>query len=525
MLHPIQKVRLFYTQTVLPAIYDYSLSFYEALCKLAATVNDTIESVEEISDKTDDLQTQIDNLDPAHVTEQISEINQNITNINNTLDDYSDDIEGLRTDVNNIRADITDINVELADHETRITLLEGAAYGSGVVPVDAETVAQMIQDAIDGLTQDTIAPLQNEVDAVVAGGYTPEYGAVDFGKGKLLMHDPIPQDPDRMVLVTDDIQVSAAYVRALNMVYGSFYISWPEDVTLNYNKVDKYVLCWKNSEDLPPIAHDFPGIKVEWDNETHAPDLVKFGINYNNALTKRVDTYFTPNRDNYISYIGYGYRWYSEVYMNDIAVGSTSDPGFQWAPIQIPFCYLSIASGGMTETNIEDIEDVSRGIDQGALTMTHTSLGINQIGPDVCRGFGFEFNIHNLTTMGSATYAGNFFGSARMSREGAVVMNYKSDNDNYIRFYGRGASTNATISNKISAGATYKVIYLYREKTLTLYDALGDVVGVVENFDYIPNSNPNYNETAVLFGFIRDTGTASQTSYGTIDKFRVFTLH
>ena len=44
----ITKVRLFYTQHVLPLIYDYSLSFYEALCKIADTLNDTIEAVEEL---------------------------------------------------------------------------------------------------------------------------------------------------------------------------------------------------------------------------------------------------------------------------------------------------------------------------------------------------------------------------------------------------------------------------------------------------------------------------------------------
>ena len=64
MLDPkrITKIRLFYSQHVLPLVYDYSLSFYEALCKVAGVMNDTIEAVEEIDERVTQNTTNITNL-------------------------------------------------------------------------------------------------------------------------------------------------------------------------------------------------------------------------------------------------------------------------------------------------------------------------------------------------------------------------------------------------------------------------------------------------------------------------------
>lgn len=524
MLHPINKVRIFYTQHVLPLIYDYSLSFYEALCKMAKTLNDTIESVEEISDKTEDLQEQINALDPVNITEQLESIHTDINNINNSITNINNDIEELRTTVIEQGQDLTGIHNTLADHETRISILEGYAF-EGITPATKEYV-----DTHDVILEQTIVnnyitDLQDQIDAISGGGYTPVYGSVDFGKAKLLRYDPTLQN---MVVVRDDIQVSAAYVKALNMVYGSFYISFDEDQTLNYIPADTYVLCWKNSQDLPPIAHDFPGIKVQWDDETHAPDTVKFGINYNNKLTKRIDTFFTPNRDQYPGVIGTGYRWYSELYMNDIVIGEEGEDNFQWAPIQIPFCYLSLKSGGLIETDIVNIEEpVTRGSGSSPYELARNPVDLDWLDSSNCAGWGIEFNIHNLTGSSSASsvYRGGFVGLGRMSRQGTIFMKYTDDTTSQITvFGGSGSSSNAVINNKIKAGERMRLVYMYADRTLTLYDGLGDMVAQVDNFDYTPNKNDSYNTTGLLFGYTNDTGGKTLGSYGTIDEFRVFTL-
>ena len=103
-------------------------------------------------------------------------------------------------------------------------------------------------------------------------------------------------------------------------------------------------------------------------------------------------------------------------------------------------------------------------------------------------------------------------------------MKYVDDSNSDIRVWGVNATVTARIQNKIKAGERMRLIYLYEDKTLTLYDALGDVVGSVSDFEYAPNKNSDYVTTGLLFGYTNDTGGKTLGSYGTIDEFRVFKL-
>lgn len=514
---PIARLRFWYAQTVLPLVYDYSLSLYELVCKLADSINQTIDAIDELDDKVDDIQHQIDVLDPTNIEQQLTNINNRIDNIEGDVTNIENQVLNIGDDITSLRETVQGHTNELADHETRISILEGYAF-EGITPATKQYVDDAIAAAIAGIKTDDIEDLQDQIDALVGGGYTPVYGSVDFGTGLLLKHDPTEQDPDRMVVASSDFQVSAAYVQALNMVYGCLYISMSEGAEVNAIPADTYVLVWKNSADLPPIAHDFPGIKVQWDTETHKPDLIKLGINYNNAFTKRCDTFFTPNRDNYADYVGAGYRWYSEVYLNNIAVGS---PVREWAILQIPFCYLSLKSSGYTETDLYTIGDspVTQASGAGIVDIHDNLASATNIGSDVCEGWGIEFNA-NITPNSSGAYRGTFFSAGRTSRGGLIQLNYRSDADNYCRVFETNVGAR-TIANELEANKTYKLIYLYEDKTLTLYDEYGDVLDQLENLTYVPTT---YTEDSVLFGHINDTGGRSQQSYGTINSFRFFKL-
>lgn len=519
----ITKVRLFYTQHVLPLIYDYSLSFYEALCKIADTLNDTIEAVEELDTRVTQNTTNINNLTTIvnNFDDRIEAAEQNAQDAKDATDALTIDLETLRTQVIRNRTDINNHTSELADHETRISVLEGYAF-EGVTPVSQDDMETYINNYFTKIINEIINPMRDEIDALAQGGYTPVYGSVDFGQGVLLK----AMGDGTMEIASRDFQVSAAYVQALNMVYGCIYISQSEGAVVDAVPGNKFVLCWKDSPDLPPIAHDFPGVKVAWDDETHVPDLFKMGIDYNNLLSKRVDAFYTPNRDQYPGYLGTGYKWYAPVYLNNISTGS---PVENWAIIQIPFCYLSLRSGGMTETDIVNIQDeapISRGEDGTPYVLARNPVDHDQISSQNCAGWGIEFKIRNLSgsSHASSVYRGGFCGLGRMSRQGTIFLQYKSDSESRIRVFGLNGSVNATIDNKIKAGERFRLVYLYEDQTLTLYNQLGDVVGSVSDFEYAPNNNPDYVTTGILFGYTNDTGGKTLGSYGTIDEFRVFKL-
>ena len=518
---PIARLRFWYAQTVLPLVYDYSLSLYELVCKLADSINQALDAVDELDDKVDQLQELVESMDIEALRQEINNfediVNQNTIIVNN----LGENLETLRTQVINNTSHLNDVDNTLADHETRISVLEGYAF-EGISPVTQDYLENYVNNFFQTVINEYITNMQGEIDALAQGGYTPVYGSVDFGEGVLLKS----LGDGTMEIASRDFQVSAAYVQALNMVYGCFYISQSEGASVNAIPGDTYVLCWKDSTDLPTIAHDFPGVKVAWDDETHVPDLFKMGIDYNNTFTKRVDAFYTPNRDQYPGYLGTGYKWYAPVYLNNIATGS---PVENWAIIQIPFCYLSLASGGMTETDIVNIQDeapISRGEDGTPYVLARNPVDHDQIASQNCAGWGIEFKLDSLSgsSHASSVYPGGFCGLGRMSRQGTIFLQYKSDSESRIRVFGVGGSTNATIDNKIKAGQRFRLIYLYEDQTLTLYDQLGDVVGSVSDFEYAPNNNPDYVTTGILFGYTNDTGGKTLGSYGTIDEFRVFKL-
>lgn len=73
----------FWCQSVLPLVYDDSLSYYEVLCKVVKYINELIDSDKEIINDIDELRAElkvvqewIDNFDPSFVEKIIAEYMQ-----------------------------------------------------------------------------------------------------------------------------------------------------------------------------------------------------------------------------------------------------------------------------------------------------------------------------------------------------------------------------------------------------------------------------------------------------------------
>lgn len=79
MPRPMRHFR-FWCQSVLPLVYDDSLSYYEVLCKVVKYINDLIdqdkefaEDIEELKKELEEVQQWIDNFDTSYAEKIISE--------------------------------------------------------------------------------------------------------------------------------------------------------------------------------------------------------------------------------------------------------------------------------------------------------------------------------------------------------------------------------------------------------------------------------------------------------------------
>lgn len=82
-LHPL----FFKCHKILPLVYDESLSYYEVLCKVAKSVNETIESVNQLNDNLVDVNSTVN-----HHTEQINAIAEEINNFESEINGKFDEL-------------------------------------------------------------------------------------------------------------------------------------------------------------------------------------------------------------------------------------------------------------------------------------------------------------------------------------------------------------------------------------------------------------------------------------------------
>lgn len=109
---------------ILPATYGESLSYMEAIAKLAYKVNETIEAVNGLNDNVDALNDSVLNL------------NTRITNVENTLSSFLDDIEKqfeeitkeydrkIDAKLGEVDVKLAEVDAELVNVDARVTALE-----------------------------------------------------------------------------------------------------------------------------------------------------------------------------------------------------------------------------------------------------------------------------------------------------------------------------------------------------------------------------------------------------------------
>lgn len=183
----LQKLNLIMNQT-LPATYDDSLSYYEALSKICYEVNEIIDRI---------------NADEALIaanSEAIASINTQIASINNSLKADAEKIQQLTTQINGLLQTMQQLATQVNDLRTRVNKIE-SDFNTGF-----ETPHITLTQALLPGSPSNWAATKAYVDSKISNEFTPivltgnggpavlTQMTVRFDKTGLIIYGSISQD-------------------------------------------------------------------------------------------------------------------------------------------------------------------------------------------------------------------------------------------------------------------------------------------------------------------------------------------
>lgn len=120
MYKHVENVKYPYCQKVLPLTYDNSLSYYEAISKIVATVNDIVAIINVFDPP--DLQPIYDRLDAI---EAVNESQQSaIDELRSEVNVITENVDNLLTNVATLTDQVATLESVAENHERRISALE-----------------------------------------------------------------------------------------------------------------------------------------------------------------------------------------------------------------------------------------------------------------------------------------------------------------------------------------------------------------------------------------------------------------
>ena len=151
---------LFWSQKVLPLVYDDSLSYYEVLCKVVNFLNNTIQDMDAVEANTDALRTAYDELQ-GYVNTYFDNLDIQ-TEINNKLDAMAED--GTLTELvgNFINQGMVDTAVSEQIGETVAGQIDGAVANQ-IDDVVAEQMPETIGDEVTAWLNENVDPVGSAV--------------------------------------------------------------------------------------------------------------------------------------------------------------------------------------------------------------------------------------------------------------------------------------------------------------------------------------------------------------------------
>lgn len=118
----VEPIRHLYCQKILPLVYDDSLSYYEALCKFVAKVNEVVEALNNVSV---DILTEANSYTDNAIKEQQQAIDNKVLELQNLIDNTVDRFDLLIAELQRQYSEFTRLtNAQLDAFNSKLTQLD-----------------------------------------------------------------------------------------------------------------------------------------------------------------------------------------------------------------------------------------------------------------------------------------------------------------------------------------------------------------------------------------------------------------
>lgn len=141
------KNLMFICHKILPLVYDESLSYYEALCKLAELCNETIDVVNTLNDNNEDM-------------------NNRIIDINNRVEGIEGELAGFEAKIDaEIDAKLSQVDNKLAEVDAKIdSALEQLENAEDALKIYIDRELSALEEELKNLINTQLSDIQRQMD-------------------------------------------------------------------------------------------------------------------------------------------------------------------------------------------------------------------------------------------------------------------------------------------------------------------------------------------------------------------------
>ena len=144
----------FHCYKVIPLVYDESLSYYEQLCKILKSLNESIAAINDLNTAVGDL------------SGNVTQLNERVTNVENEIRSFE----------NNVNNTLVHINESLAQYDERFS-----EYDARFDELEEQLVKEINNNvkALKDYVDETLADVENQIRAIVESELQEIYNNMD----------------------------------------------------------------------------------------------------------------------------------------------------------------------------------------------------------------------------------------------------------------------------------------------------------------------------------------------------------
>lgn len=300
--------------------FPYTNFHEKNLDGIARVAGEAKKDAEEAKTKVDSYENRVTSLE--NVTRDIPNVKSDIAGLKQKDIQLDARIDGLQSELSNDEKDIADIVGNISDLDTRTTILEGAAgWDKEHLPVTTDKY-----EADQGEIKNEITNLYE----IAASGAPVVINTFECGHASLIEVDEV--GGDNWTIRSNEIEVVGYYHQLGALIVGEFLCAIPRiGGEILATTADKWLLCWKNSNDLPVPKSDIPQITcasgIIGNSNVNVGNMFKTNL----QVRGNMHYYFA---DQHSDILGAGYKWVFNGVIRDIQRANEE-------MFRIPFTYVT----------------------------------------------------------------------------------------------------------------------------------------------------------------------------------------